>query len=135
MTAFLALASASFAALDTTFGEPLTITPQMMEEFVATGPDPEKPAFTAMGILDFSTVIVVAAGEQTAGRSQLQATLPMAEFAFTAFGPGKPLPVAGWRLDATANPLRPPPTAFMIRSRLPDGDDGRVRFQLVALTS
>lgn len=134
MSAFLALASASFAALDTVFGETLTITPQIPGEFTASGPDPDRPAFAATGILDLATVIVSEAGEQTAARSEIQATVPTAEFAFTAFGAGAPLPQVGWRIDAAVNPLRPPPTAFLIVTRLPDGSDGRVRFQLAALT-
>ncbi len=134
MSAFLALASASFAALDTTFGEPLTITPQAAGEFTAPGADATRPPYIVTGILDIDALIADDAGQQTATRSEAVATTPVAEFAFSQFSDSAPLPLVGWRIDAAANPLRAPTAGFLISARLPDGADGRVRFQLAALT-
>ena len=132
MSAFLALVGRSFAALDAAFGECLTITPQAAGEFTSTGPDPDQPAYDLTGILDTATVIIEGGGEQTADRSEINAQVPTADFAFAAFE-FVPMPQVGWRVDAAPNRNRPPPTAFQIVSRLPDGDDGRVRFQLAPL--
>jgi hypothetical protein len=134
MTAFLALASASFAALDTVFGEPLTITPQSAGEFTAPGADPAIPPYVVTGILDSAALIVDPGGQLAGTRSEAVTTAPVAEFAFSQFGVGAPLPLVGWRIDAAADPLRGPASGFLISARLPDGSDGRIRFQLAALT-
>jgi len=129
---FLALASQSFGALDTTFGEPITVTPQKPGEFVAAGPSSVSP-YVLTGVFDLNAVIDEGMGEKTGSRTEVVTTKPTVEFAFTAFGPNAPFPLVGWRISVQATPLRPPPLNFTIVSRLPDGDDGRVRFQLAAL--
>lgn len=133
MSAFLSIASTSFVALDTAFGDLLTIAPQAPGEFIAAGPDPDKPAYTAVGILDISSVISEGAGRKDGTKAEVSTEVPIAEFAFTQFGVGKPIPKVGDRIDAPANPLAAPTNGFQVVDRLPDGDDGRVRFQLVAL--
>jgi len=129
---FLALASQSFGALDTTFGEPITITPQKPGEFVAAGPS-NSPAYVLTGVFDLNAVIDEGMGEKTGSRTEVVTTKPTVEFSYSAFTPGAPFPLIGWRISVEPTPLRPPPLNFTIVSRLPDGDDGRVRFQLAAL--
>lgn len=133
MSAFLSIASTSFGALDTAFGDPLTITPQIKGEFVSAGPDPANPPFVAIGILDIAGIIDEGAGRRDGTKAEVSTTVPIAEFAFTQFGPGRALPAVGTRIDAPANTLREPTNGFQVVDRLPDGDDGRIRFQLVAL--
>jgi hypothetical protein len=133
VSAFLSIASTSFGALDTAFGDSLTITPQICGEFVAEGPDPNNPPFVAIGILDIAGVVDEGAGRKDGTKADVSTTVPIAEFAFTQFGSGRPLPKAGWRIDCPPETLRESTNGFQVVDRLPDGDDGRVRFQLVAL--
>ena len=133
MSSFLTIASTAFAALDTAFGDPLVITPSASSEFLSGGPDPANPPFIAVGILDLEGVIVDDSGGRSGTRSELSTTTPIAEFAFTQFGTGRPEPSAGDRIDAPTNALKPPTNGFTVLSRLPDGADGRMRFQLAEL--
>jgi hypothetical protein len=133
VSSFLAQAAAAFSLLDDAFGDPLTITPQVAGEFLANGPDSGKPAFVAIGILDLVTLVDTGSGHRDGMRTEVVAEVPVADFAFTQFGPGRPLPVQGTRITAPPNTLRAPTNGFQVVDRLPDGDDGRVRFQLVAL--
>jgi hypothetical protein len=133
VSAFLGIASTTFAALDTAFGDPLTITPQTAGEFIAAGADPNNPPFVAIGILDIAGVINDDAGRRDGTKAEVSTTVPIAEFAFTQFGAGRPVPAVGCRIDAQPNALREPTNGFQVVDRLPDGDDGRIRFQLVAL--
>ena len=130
MSAYLGLTNTTFAALDNVFGDPLTITPQIAGEFTEPGPDSSKPAFIAIGILDEAAVVV----EDASRSADAQTTTPIAEFAYTQFGPGRPVPSIGWRIDAPFSPLKAPTGGFLIVDFLPDRDDGRCRFQLAALT-
>lgn len=135
MSVFLALTSQSFGALDTTFGEALTITPQTAGEFTAPGADPTQPPYVAVGILDVAAVVVDDTGTSTGARSEAQTTTPTAEFAYSQFGTGRPLPQVGWRIDSVPSPARLPPNAFIVITQLSDPDESRIRFQLQALTS
>ena len=133
MSAFLALASTSFGSLDVSFGDPLTITPQASGEFIAAGPDPANPPFVAIGILDIAGVVDEGAGRKDGTKAEISTEVPIAEFAYTQFGAGRPVPCVGTRIDALASTLRAPTNGFQVVDRLADGDDGRIRFQLVPL--
>ena len=134
MSSFRAIAVKAFAALDTAFGDPLTITPQLSGEFTEPGPDPAKPAFIAIGILDQAAQVIDLTGRQKISAPEITTTTPVAEFAYTQFGPGRPFPQVGWRIDAPFSLLSPPTSGFLIVAPLPDRNDGRCAFELAPLT-
>ena len=124
------IVASAFEAIDEVFAEDITITPQKSGEFTAAGPDATNPPYVLTGVFELSTVIDEGAGEKSGSRTELVTTAPTAEFPYASFGVGAPFPLVGWHVSVQATPLRPPPLNFTIVSRLPDGDDGRVRFQL-----
>jgi hypothetical protein len=117
------------AALDSAFGEPLLIVPQLAGEFTAAGADPANPAFTAIGVLDVEGVVVDGSGRKTAARSEVETTNPVVDFALTQFGPGRPQPVKGWLITATSRLGSP---SYAVLDALPDGV-GRIVCQLAPL--
>ena len=118
MSAFADAFAGRQGSLDSTFGEPLLIAPQIAGEFTAGGPDPARPPFTAIGVLDVAGLVVDGAGLKTAARSEVETTNPVADFALTQFGPGRPQPVKGWLITATTRANAP---SYTVLDALPDG--------------
>ena len=87
--------------LDATYAERLRIIPWLAGDMLAGGPDPARPAFVAMGVLDFETKIQRVEGQAgvTGARSDLVTPTPHADFDMRAFDNG-PQPEAGWRIEA-----------------------------------
>jgi hypothetical protein len=116
-------------SLDSAFGEPLLIAPQVAGEFTAGGDDPANPPFAAVGVLDVEGVVVDDAGLKTGARSEVAMLKPSADFALSQFGPGRPQPVKGARITATSRAGAP---RFVVLDALPDGV-GRLTCQLAVL--
>lgn len=114
------------AALDSAFGELLSIAPQLKTEFIAAGPDPSQPAFTVVGILDDEGVVADDSGRKVGERSDLATTKPQVDFDESQFGSGAPRPVKGAIITAATRPGSP---RYVVLDRLPDGV-GRAVYQL-----
>lgn len=126
MSLFLNLALVADAAVDAVMGESLLITPWLPGEFVSGVADPDNAAFTAVGVLDVQGVVVDGAGTRSGARSEVETVKPVAEFALSQFGDGRPLPQKGTQITATTRPGSP---VYEVVSAEPDGL-GRIVFQL-----
>lgn len=85
------------ARLDRTFGEPVVVHPMQAGEYfraAASG-----PSYEAAAIVDLADEIWRAAGVADAGKSEVVVMQPQAEFALSAFGPGRPQVKAGDEIE------------------------------------
>lgn len=115
--------------LDGAFGEPLLIRPQAPARYVAGGDDPDRPAFTVVGILDMPASTVIPEGSHAYGGNRPQIDVPAIKIDFDVrvFSGEDQWPRQGDRIQATSRPGQP---EFEVTAALPDGI-GRVTFKAV----